>query len=235
MTRNALHNWIEGINHWLFPSMCPGCCIRPVRSTQMFCTVCEYEMPYTDFHEYPENPVTDVFWGRFHLHSATCLLYFGAHGMVRRLIHDLKYKGRRDIGTDLGKRLGRRMAKSEYFNSVDMVIPVPLHPQKLRIRGYNQSEAIAEGVADQMQAILNKDVLRRSLHNPTQTRKSREERLANVEGIFELHNESDLAGKHILLVDDVLTTGATLEACAKSLVQIPGVRVSIATLAIATK
>jgi ComF family protein len=226
--------WINGLEHLLFPSVCPGCGVAGISRHNIFCVSCEYNLPYTDFHLYADNQVTDIFWGRLNLEAATCLLYFGAQGIVRRIIHNLKYEGRQDVGKDLGKRLGARIVNGGVFPAVDYVIPVPLHANKKRIRGYNQSESLAEGIAEVMNIPVKTNILSRSVHNPTQTRKSREERIENVGGIFKLNNPEALEGKHILLVDDVITTGATLESCALTLLSVPGAKVSIAAIAIAT-
>ncbi len=155
--------------------------------------------------------------------------------MVQRLIHQLKYKGNYEIGVFLGKLCGSKLKDSEYFNTADVIIPVPLHWKKVKKRGYNQSEMFAKGLSKIMGAELNTTVLSRKVHTETQTRKSRQERWKNVSDVFELSAPGQLTGKHILLVDDVITTGATLEASATRLCSIPDVKISIATIATAGK
>jgi ComF family protein len=152
---------------------------------------------------------------------------------VQHLIHSLKYKGSRETGVYLGKLLGTDLQKSELFSSVELVIPVPLHPKKQHKRGFNQSERIGEGIGRAMKIPLLNDRLIRIIHTSTQTKKTRESRWDNVKNAFSVQETSDLENKHILLVDDVLTTGATLESCSRQLLKIPGVRVSVATLAYA--
>ncbi len=151
--------------------------------------------------------------------------------MTQRLVHRLKYKGKKEIGITLGKLLGRQLSESPFFRDADLLIPVPLHPAKQKKRGYNQSEVIASGMETAMKADLKADLLFRKVHTATQTRKSRYERWENVKDIFGLREAETLKDKHIILVDDVITTGATLEACAETLLEISGIRISVASLA----
>lgn len=175
----------------------------------------------------------DIFNGRLLLVSATSFLFFSKGGETQQLIHKLKYKGNKEIGIHLGKLFGNQLNNSELFNTADIIVPVPLHPRKEHSRGYNQSLMIGEGMASQMHARVLSDVLYRNIHSPSQTRKSRYQRWENVKDIFEVKNGYRLKGKHLILVDDVITTGATLEACGNKLLEIPDVRLSIASLAYA--
>lgn len=177
--------------------------------------------------------VAKRFWGRVDVHAATSLLHFQKGNKVQQLVHELKYRGREDVGIYLGEMMGKQLLKSEEFKDVDVVASVPLHWRKQLSRGFNQSACFGEGIANSMGIENNANLLRRATHTQTQTKKTREERWLNVKDVFEVHKPEHYQGKHILLVDDVITTGATLEACAQKLLTIPGVKVSIATIAVA--
>lgn len=151
--------------------------------------------------------------------------------MTQTLVHKLKYNSKKEIGVYLGKLLGSQLMDSELFSDADLLLPVPLHPAKFKKRGYNQSEIIASGMETVMNAKLNADVLFRTIHTSTQTRKSRYERWENVKDIFEVKNQDLLENKHVILIDDVITTGSTLIACAETLLDIPGIKISVASLA----
>jgi ComF family protein len=175
-----------------------------------------------------ENPITHKFWGRSNIQYATAF-YFYDKDTSRILIHELKYNDRPDIGEKIGHLYGK-ILKSTHFDEIDCIIPVPLHPKKKKLRGYNQSEAFANGLGEAM----NKDVvggLERGIFTETQTKKGKMERFENMENVFVVTNKTALEGRHLLLVDDVLTTGATLDQCAEELLLIDGVKVSIATIA----
>ncbi len=200
---------------------------------EILCTTCLYKLPRTNFQDEERNPVMEIFNGRLPLISATSFLFFSKGGGTQQLIHQLKYKGNREIGIHLGKMFGSQLNNSPLFQSVEAIVPVPLHPIKEHKRGYNQSQLIGEGMASRMEARDISDVLFRKIHTSSQTKKSRYERWKNVKDIFEIRNTRLLEGKHVLLVDDVITTGATLEACGSKLLEIPGLRLSIASLAYA--
>lgn len=217
----------------IFPQVCASCGKSLYKNEHSICTYCSYHLPKTNFHTDNANPIAKIFWGRINIHSASAYYSFGKGGKVQHLIHQLKYKGQKEIGVSLGKFYGYDLRKCESFKTVETIIPVPLHPKKERKRGYNQSEFFAKGLAESMQAETDFKTLYRATESETQTRKSRVGRWENVESLFKLKDVKSLAGKHILLVDDVVTTGATLEACAQTLLQIPGVTVSIATIAYA--
>jgi ComF family protein len=215
----------------IFPKVCVSCGKSLYKNENIICTFCSYHLPKTNFHTDNANPIAKIFWGRINIFSATAYYNFGKGGKVQHLIHQLKYRGQKNIGVAIGKFYGYDLRKSEYFNSVEMIIPVPLHPKKQKKRGYNQSEFFALGLAESMKTQTDFTTLYRAVESETQTKKSRFNRWKNVETIFQLKENHLLEGKHILLVDDVVTTGATLEACAQTLLQIQGVKVSIATIA----
>ena len=195
------------------------------------CSYCSTHLPYTDFYTYSPNPMEMLFWGRAEIAAATALLYFRKGGGVQELVHQLKYKGQCEIGVHFGRELGITLAENPVLASVDALLPIPLHPGRQRKRGYNQSEAIAEGVAAVLHKPVVTSVLVRQVNNATQTRKGLSERWENVRSIFRLADETALSGKHVLLVDDVVTTGSTIEAAATVLSRVTGVRLSVATLA----
>lgn len=225
-----LTNLVKHFVALFYPNICAACSEPLVQNEHLLCTTCRYELPKTNFHKDPENDVAKAFWGRVHLENASAHFHFQKGGRVQELLHKLKYKGQQDIGTELGKMIGYDLLQTP-FNEADAIIPVPLHPSKKRKRGYNQSECIASGIAEKMKKPLDTKSLQRIIANPTQTKKHRYERWANVDGIFALTNPESITNKHILLVDDVITTGATLEACALALLQAENVKISILAVA----
>ena len=218
----------------LYPELCCACNSNLVNQETVLCTRCEYELPRTHFHKVMGNPVEQTFWGRVVIERATSFFFFLKGSRYRKLLHQLKYKGRKDIGIELGRLFGKDLSSEPAFTEIDLIIPVPLHPRKERIRGYNQSEMIAIGLAHFLPGKVDTQSLYRKTFTETQTKKSRFERWENVGEVFGVREPEKLDGKHILLVDDVLTTGATLEACASVLHAATNVKISIATLAYAS-
>lgn len=217
-----------------FPVTCMACGKSLFKNENSICTWCSYHLPKSNFHLINDNPVAKIFWGRINIHAAAAFYTFNKGGRVQHLIHQLKYKGQQHVGVSLGKLYGYELRNSVDFKGIDIIIPVPLHSKKQRKRGYNQSTCFAQGLAETMGLTVNSTVLFRSAASETQTKKSRFTRWKNVERIFYTKNEEQLTDKHILLVDDVITTGATLEACAQALLKTQGVKVSIATIAYAS-
>ena len=214
----------------LFPQLCAACGETLLGGEELICTECRFSLPYTNFHLHADNIVAQQFWGRIKLEAAYALFYFIKGGKVQNLVHGLKYKGMKEIGALLGEMAGAQLVKNEVFKSVDVVVPVPLHKKRLKQRGYNQAEWFAKGMAAQLNAPLETGNLVRPAATETQTHKSRFERYGNMQEVFTVQYPEQLAGKHILLVDDVVTTGSTLEACAMQLLKIDGVRVSVAAI-----
>lgn len=215
-----------------YPETCTACDKILLQNEYLICTSCLYHLPRTNFINVADNPVARLFWGRIKLTYATSLYYFHKGGRLQNIIHKLKYKGNYETGILLGTLLGYEL-KNSFFRSVDVIIPVPMHKQKMKKRGYNQSEMIAIGISRSMNKPLDTDSCIKVIKTETQTNKSRYERWQNVEGIFTIQNEDKFRSRHVLLVDDVVTTGATLEACAHEFLKIKEVKVSIATVAVA--
>ena len=188
-------------------------------------------IPRTNFHLKQDNPVAQLFWGRCRLEKAAAFSYYTRDSRIRRLIHHLKYKGAKEAGKELGRIYGLSLKMSGFIDDIDLIIPVPLHSSKRRIRGFNQSEIISEGIADPCALPVEMELLKRNVKTATQTKRSRYDRWTNVEGIFMVTDEEKLKGKHVLLIDDVITTGSTLEACANEILKVEGSRVSVAALA----
>ncbi len=225
--------WIDNFVNLFYPRVCNACGRPLFRSEEVICTRCLFRLPQTNFHLHKENPISRIFWGRVPIYSATSFLFFNKGGKVQHLIHRLKYKRKPEVGIYLGRQLGFQLMDSPLFREVDIILPVPLHPKKEYIRGYNQSAKIAHGLEQSMTARFQPDNLIRKVHSSSQTKKSRYSRWENVKGIFDIKKPALLQGKHILLVDDVITTGATLEACSETILQVPDVKLSVASLAYA--
>ena len=217
----------------IFPRLCVACGDRLIEQEQWICLDCLHHIPRTNFHMEPENPLAQMFYGRVRIEFATAFFYFNKGSKYQALVHNLKYKGMKEMGAEMGKQFGIDLLQSVDFSSVDLICPVPLHPKREKQRGYNQSWWIAQGMASQMQKPLSIGNLIRVTATESQTLKNRFERWQNVEGIFDLTNPEAFCGKHILLVDDVVTTGSTIEACAQAILSKTDARVSIATLATA--
>ncbi|HCA82657.1 MAG TPA: hypothetical protein DEP18_02640 [Flavobacteriales bacterium] len=226
---------IREIVSLFYPSLCAACGEPLLRNEKTICISCWMELPFTGFHKEKDNPVERLFWGRSPVHFATSLCHFRKATRIQRLLHQLKYKGNTPVGEVLGIELGRQIRDSPHFGRIDAIAPVPLHPKKERVRGYNQSLFIANGIASVLETRVEPQLITRVHNNATQTRRNRFERYRNVETVFQVKEPELYYGKHILLVDDVITTGSTLEACCNSLAQSEKdqARVSIATLAVA--
>ncbi|WP_346855698.1 double zinc ribbon domain-containing protein [uncultured Draconibacterium sp.] len=230
---NRISQGISDVLELVFPSLCTTCGERLNSQEKYICFDCWHDLPVTNFHLNTENKVAQLFWGRVQIENATAFFSYKKGSRYQHLIHFIKYKGLKELGFETGRKFGFALADSERFNSVDIIVPVPLHPKKEQKRGYNQSRWIAAGIADVLQKpVIDKNLYRKSFTS-TQTQKNRFERWQNVDGIFEVYDAQVFLGKHILLVDDVVTTGSTLEACSFPLLKLTDTKVSIATLAFA--
>lgn len=222
--------FINDFINLLYPRVCAACGNSLFKHEEIICTFCLYHLPKTNYHLMQNSPLDQVFWGRAQLANTAALYTFQKKSKVQHLIHQLKYKDRKDVGIYLGKILGADLAKAEAFNDVDKVIPIPLHPEKQRKRGYNQSEQFAIGLAKAMKIEMDATSFIRVIDTSTQTRKSRFARWENVKEIFKVTTPEKITNRHILLVDDVITTGATLESAAHVLLNTTGVKLSIACI-----
>ena len=218
----------------LYPDICLACGNSMVKGEEVICIRCIMNLPKTNFHLEPINPIIKHFWGKVPVHAATAYYYFHKGEKVQHLIHALKYQGKPEVGHKIGRMLGTELKLSELYKDVEAIIPVPLHADKLRLRGYNQSEQLAIGMEEAF-SLHCSDGLQRTKHTETQTRKHRFERFENVDKVFEVKDPPALYNKHILLVDDVITTGSTLVACADELLKVKGSKVSIAAMAYAAR
>ena len=230
---NWLYDLWDDFFSLLFPRLCYACGNQLMRNESLICTECFVVIHRTNYHFVEDNPVAQLFWGRSLIEKAAAFSYYNKVSRIRKLIHNLKYNGIREIGYDLGRLYGLSLKTSGFINDIDIIIPVPLHPLKERIRGFNQSETISMGIADVTRLPVDIKSLARILVSVTQTKRSRYERWTNVEGIFQVIDSKSIMGKHILLVDDVITTGSTIESCANELLRIEGVKVSVVALAFA--
>lgn len=229
-----LPHWIDDFTSLFFPDNCIVCSLPLARQEKTVCTCCLYEMPRVKRSTGRKTEMEEIFWGRFPIEWATSYFYYTKGSNYGKLLHLLKYHNRPDIGFEMGKNLGQMIIQCPDFYLPDVIIPVPLHPRKLHKRGYNQSEWIAMGMGEVMGIPVDIKTLVRTVFTETQTNKSREQRWDNIKEAFRVTNTQKLSNAHILLIDDVLTTGATFEGCALTLLQsIPGVKISIASMAFA--
>lgn len=224
---------LSSVRHLFYPHVCRNCFSEIINREQFICFDCLAELPFTDFASSWHNPVEKNFYGRMHIEAAMSLLYFTPASMVQQLIHQIKYKGQKKLAMYLGKLLGRSLAESPRFGQVDLILPLPLFKNREKQRGYNQSALLGQGISTVLGIPMEEKWLKKTRSSPTQTRKSREERWQNVNGLFTLAEEHQLEDRSILLVDDVMTTGATLDACAAAILPIKGTRLYISTLAYA--
>lgn len=232
MTPKRLAKIINEIHNILLPMVCFGCNAQLSRGESVLCTVCRHELPLTEYNFTDENPVDRIFYGRIPIEKAASFVFFAKNGIVKNLLHNLKYKNQECIGTFLGDWYGAVLEKEKGLKSIDIVIPVPMHPKKERKRGYNQVTSFAQQIATAIGATYRDDILLKKINTKTQTKKDRQLRWENTKDVFTLNQASLHGFTHVLLVDDVITTGATMEACAKTLLQIKGLKVSLLSMAV---
>ncbi len=229
LLKEALHS----TRHLIFPQLCEGCRTPLLYAERVLCMGCNFQMPRTDFHGNPGNETATRIAGRIAYQHATSFAYFTADGLLQHLLHRLKYAGRQNIGLYLGQQTGYALSTADWAANIEAVIPIPLHPKKEAMRGYNQSALIAAGIAAILKVPVYEHALVRMRHTESQTRMTREERVVNVKDAFVRSGKQLVPERHLLLVDDVLTTGATLEAAAHALLCEPGTRLSICTVGLA--
>lgn len=225
-----ISKYLSDFSHLAFPFNCLGCDNTLDENEEPICDQCKDALPLTRYWEYPDNEVAKLFWGKIPLTHATSYMYYIKDGLVQQLMHQLKYNGKKEVGSILGQLFGK-VLKDSILKGVDVVVPVPLHSEKLKKRGFNQCDFIAAALAIQLEKSYNNRIVQRLRANETQTKKGRYERWINVKELFRVVEPQFVIGKHVLLIDDVVTTGSTLEACADAILQVPDTKVSVATLA----
>ena len=233
MLLNTLKRYAEGFVSIAYPEYCSACGGTVFRNEESVCGLCRNSLPKTNFHKFSDNPASKLFWGKCLIRSAAAYYYYKKSTDVQAMIHQMKYKGQKEVGNVVGNWYGQELGDSVLFQDVDLIIPVPLHPDKLKRRGYNQAENIGSGIAKALNVELDAKSLIRKTFTETQTKKRMFARSENVEDVF-VYQPTLQASKHILMVDDVLTTGATLSACINSIRTVTGddVTISVAALAI---
>ncbi len=227
----ALKNITDSLSHLFFPHLCVGCGNDIIDKEQIICLYCNNRLPTTNFHMHGNNPVEKIFWGRIPIVAAASYLYFTKNSLLQNLLHQLKYNGNKEIGYFLGRQMGKTFIQSNRFSSIDALIALPLFPSRERKRGYNQAAILCEGFSEATGIPFLPNVVIRTKATETQTHKNRIERWQNMEGRFELKEENSIRNKRLLLIDDVTTTGATLEACGHELLKAENSKLNIATLA----
>lgn len=230
-----LYNLWDDFISLLFPRICYGCGNHLLRNENLICIDCYISIPRTNYHLAQDNPVARLFWGRCLIEKAAVFSFYTRGSRIRKLIHSLKYRGITEIGAEMGRIYANSLRLAGFFEGIDLIVPVPLHPSKQRRRGFNQSELITSGISEVSGLPVEIKSLIRISDSDTQTRRSRYERWMNVEGIFGVKDTEVFRDKHILLVDDVITTGSTIESCVAELIKIDGVKISVVALAVAVQ
>lgn len=223
----------QSIINLFFPKVCSGCNSFLLANEKVICTVCRHDIPLTNHHLIADNDAFKKFYGRIPIHHASALFYFHKKGIVQQLIHNLKYKGHEEIGTILGEWYAEDLRTIDLLQSVDQIIPVPLHRRKLKERGYNQVTAFSKALSLSLKVEYNNTLLVRTIYSKTQSKKNLLGRTEGIESIFDVYFTEKDHNKHFLLIDDVITTGSTLEACSRALLKVPGARISIVCMAMA--
>ncbi|GIZ07953.1 ComF family protein [Flavobacterium sp. UMI-01] len=224
---------LKSILNLFFPPICTGCKTLLLSNEKIICTHCRHEIPLTHHHLIKENEAFKKFYGRIDIEHASALYYFHKKGIVQELIHNLKYRGHEEIGTMIGEWYLDDLKKIPLLTTAHAIIPVPLHPKKLKTRGYNQVSQFGKTLSKGLKIPYKEDILFRKTHNKTQSKKNLISRTENIENIFDVHYSENEHQNHFILIDDILTTGATLEACCRALQKIPEAKISIVCMAMA--
>ena len=224
-------NFLKDLFYLFYPSICSNCSEQLLQNEKVICTFCRHDLPLTNFTSYTKNKISAIFFGRVTIEKAYSLLLFRKEGITKNLIHDLKYRGNEGVGIFFGNWLGEILMKNKEFSTVDLIVPVPIHLKRKKIRGYNQVTKFGERLSTYLNIPFIEDVLVRQSSTKTQTLKARFERFNDLETKFLVNNTTQFKGKHLLIIDDVITTGATLEACASALLKTPNIKISILTMA----
>ena len=228
-----IKKYFDSFVHIIFPHNCANCDSDTLHQDSFLCSKCFTLLPATGFFDVPDNPVEKIFYGRVKIESAAAGFYFNKHSIIQNLISQLKYHGNKEAGIFLGNQIGKYLKESKRFESVDVLVPVPLNLIKEKKRGYNQSHLIAQGITQEFKRPVINNLLIRASNTESQTRKNRLARFENMQNVFEVNKNISKDFKHILLIDDVITTGATLESCCIALKSLKGIKISISSIAIA--
>ena len=221
----------DALLHLFFPHLCAGCSSDMIDDQELICFQCMLSLPYTQFESIENNPVEKLFWGRTKIEHAFSIFYYIPDSPLQQIIHHIKYKNNPALGVYMGKIMGLKLKSFFAMNAVDLMLPMPLHPKKEYTRGYNQASVLCEGIQETTDISYLNHTLIRNFNTSTQTKKSRIERWENVAEVFEITDPAAFEHKHILLIDDVITTGASTEACANLLIKNKAASVSICSLA----
>jgi len=226
----TLLSYFDGFWALLFPNLCKKCSNQLLGMEEILCRKCISNLPRTSFEKYKNNPLAQSFWGKIQIVHAFSVFYFRKGEIIQKLIHQLKYKRNRKVGTFFGKISGNIIKEILSELAIDYIVPVPLHPKRLKTRGYNQCELIAKGISETTGVPVKSNILIRNIYNISQTKKTRFERWENVKGIFTLTKPELFENKHILLVDDIITSGSTIEACCISLAEAKNIKISVMSI-----
>lgn len=218
-----------------FPNFCLNCNLHLLHNEFILCTICRHDVPLIQLEDYSKNEITSVFYGKVEIQYAASFLYYRKKGITKKLIHDLKYKNNEEIGLFIANWFGQILIQSEAFKNIDYIVPVPLHTSKLKKRGYNQLTTFGERLSELLDIKYNAAILERITATKTQTLKKRFDRFSNTNTKFNIIDTTFFTNKHILLIDDVITTGATLEACCNELQKTKNIKISIVTMAFTQK
>ncbi|MBK9109346.1 MAG: ComF family protein [Saprospiraceae bacterium] len=223
------NSW-NGCLELFYPNLCICCEARCFSAEQIFCLDCQSQLPPSEMYQFAENEFTLKFKGRIPLHKGAALFYYQKGSRLQLAMERLKYKNEPDIGISLGSYFADRLYQNPFIEALDLILPVPLHPSRERIRGYNQSAMIARGFSEISKIPVKENILLRSKETKSQIDKNRMERIDNMQSVFEVRQAEKIENKHLLLIDDILTTGATLEACALQLLKTAPCKISMLTI-----
>lgn len=215
----------------MFPMFCNGCSKLLLKNENVICTKCTHNLPFTNHHNIKDTEIHNVFYGLVPFEFAASFLYFTKKGIVQSLIHNLKYKNRQEVGTYLGNLYTKELVNLEVIKNIDLIIPVPLHKKRFHERGYNQVNTFCKAIEKDLSIPVLENVLVKTKNLKSVTHKSKKNRLEHNKNVFSIENQHKIEGKHILIIDDVFTTGATIEACAREILKIKNTKISILTMA----
>jgi len=219
----------------IYPRLCEACSRNLFKHEHYLCNYCRLNLPKSNYHKQSQSPLSRTFTGRVPLIHACAFYVYEKSGSVQKILHAIKYQDQKELAQFIGELYAQDLVSQEGIHQVDIIMPIPLHKTKLKARGFNQSEWFAKGLSEGMQKTLDNNSLQRVVDTKTQTKKKKYQRWENVEGIFELKEPEALYGKHVLLVDDVITTGATIEAAWQALKEVKEIKISVASIAFAAK